>query len=165
MSSAFNPPKTMSQDDVRRVADVRRNVWTAGIGGGVAGVFLGSTGWLGLHHLGKLPKQIKTPNHYALITMGTGALFSFLCSLAAGKNSVQRIGDVFTRGARTPFDDEDVRERYPSSAALHANKADVEDTEARRSRLRATLAKRTPPTPAPDADEAKYGFAPKPPDK
>ena len=28
MSSAFNPPKTMSQDDVRRVADVRREADT-----------------------------------------------------------------------------------------------------------------------------------------
>ena len=158
-------PPQLTADDARRVADVRRDVWTAGLRGAVAGVFIGSTGWLGARHLNVLPKAFRTPNHFSLATMGCGALVSFLSSLAAGKNSVQRIGDVFTRGARTPFDDEDVRERYPSSAALHANKADVEDTEARRSRLRATLAKRTPPTPAPDADEAKYGFAPKPPDK
>ena len=167
MSSAFNPPKTMSQDDVRRVADVRRDVWTAGIGGGIAGVFLGSSGWLGLRHLGKLPKAIRTPNHYALITMGTGALLSFLSSLAAGKNSIQRIGDVFGRGAKVPFDDEDVRERVPYSAALHANRMDVEDTEARRSRRKAGLDARAPPKPksAYEADDDKYGFAPKPPDR
>ena len=33
MTDAFNPPKTLSEDDVRRVADVRRDVWTAGIKG------------------------------------------------------------------------------------------------------------------------------------
>ena len=43
--------------------------------------------------------------------MGCGALVSFLSSLAAGKNSVQRIGDVFSRGAVKPD-----AERRPVSA-------------------------------------------------
>ena len=84
------------------MADVRRDVWTAGLRGAVAGVFIGSTGWLGARHLNLLPKAFRTPNHFSLATMGCGALVSFLSSLAAGKNSVQRIGDVFSRGAVKP---------------------------------------------------------------
>ena len=91
-------PPQLTADDARRVADVRRDVWTAGLRGAVAGVFIGSTGWLGARHLNLLPKAFRTPNHFSLATMGCGALVSFLSSLAAGKNSVQRIGDVFSRG-------------------------------------------------------------------
>ena len=95
-------PPQLTADDARRVADVRRDVWTAGLRGAVAGVFIGSTGWLGARHLNVLPKAFRTPNHFSLATMGCGALVSFLSSLAAGKNSVQRIGDVFSRGAVKP---------------------------------------------------------------
>lgn len=104
-------PPQLTADDARRVADVRRDVWTAGLRGAVAGVFIGSTGWLGARHLNLLPKAFRTPNHFSLATMGCGALVSFLSSLAAGKNSVQRIGDVFSRGAVKPD-----AERRPVSA-------------------------------------------------
>mmetsp|Transcript_15745 Transcript_15745/g.49288 ORF Transcript_15745/g.49288 Transcript_15745/m.49288 type:complete len:163 (+) Transcript_15745:219-707(+) len=99
MSSAFNPPKTLSQDDIRRVADVRRAVWTAGLQGGAAGIFAASSAWYALRRTGRLPVAWRSPNHWMLATFGAGALASFLCSLAAGKNSVQRIGDIFRRGA------------------------------------------------------------------
>lgn len=170
MSKAFTPPSTMSDEDIKRVADVRRDVWTAGIKGAVAGVFVGSTGWQGARYFGKLPKAIRSPNHYALITMGTGALMSFLCSLAAGKNSVKRIGDVFLRGAKVPYvDDEDVREKVPYSALQHETNRDVVDWEARRRGRGEALERHrraTQPPPArTEADSEKYGFAPKPPDR
>ena len=113
-------PPQLTADDARRVADVRRDVWTAGLRGAVAGVFIGSTGWLGARHLNLLPKAFRTPNHFSLATMGCGALVSFLSSLAAGKNSVQRIGDVFSRGAVKPD-----AERRPVSALQLARASSV----------------------------------------
>ena len=97
MTSAFNPPKTLSQDDVKRIADLRRDVWKAGFMGAAGGLVAGYSGW---HVLKKrLPAKLRGPNNAMLATLGTGALLSFLCSLAAGKNSIQRVGDVFRRGA------------------------------------------------------------------
>ena len=73
---------------------------------------------------------------------------SFLCSLAAGKNSVQRIGDVFTRGAKAPD------ERLPISALQH-RRASSESADAVERRRRRDAAR-------PPSDEDRYGFAPKP---
>lgn len=95
----MNPPSTLSDDDIRRVADVRRAVWTAGIQGGLAGVFLGSTSFLLLRRTGRLPASFKTSNDAMLLTLGSGALCSFLAALTAGKNNVHNIADVFKRGA------------------------------------------------------------------
>ena len=81
-------------------------------------------------------------------TMGCGALVSFLSSLAAGKNSVQRIGDVFSRGAVKPD-----AERRPVSALQLAY---TEDLAARRRGRAHALSH--------GDDEARHGFAPKPPD-
>ena len=94
----------------------------------VAGVFIGSTGWLGARHLNVLPKAFRTPNHFSLATMGCGALVSFLSSLAAGKNSVQRIGDVFSRGAVKP----DAERRPVSALQLARANAYRDDLAARR---------------------------------
>ena len=121
-------PPQLTADDARRVADVRRDVWTAGLRGAVAGVFIGSTGWLGARHLNLLPKAFRTPNHFSLATMGCGALVSFLSSLAAGKNSVQRIGDVFSRGAVKP----DAERRPVSALQLARANAYTDDLAARR---------------------------------
>ena len=69
-TDAFNPPKTLSEDGGRRRADVRRDVWTAGIKGAIAGIFVGSTGFLGARALGALPKKLRSPNHFALACFG-----------------------------------------------------------------------------------------------
>ena len=151
MAVGTTPPQ-LTADDARRVADVRRDVWTAGLRGAVAGVFIGSTGWLGARHLNVLPKAFRTPNHFSLATMGCGALVSFLSSLAAGKNSVQRIGDVFSRGAVKPD-----AERRPVSALQLARANAYGDDIAARRRGRAHALSH-------GDDEARHGFAPKPPD-
>lgn len=96
----MNPPATLSDDDIRRVADLRRDVWTAGIQGGLAGIFLGSTSFLVLRRTGRLPASFRTSNDAMLLTLGSGALLSFLAALTAGKNKVHSIADVFQRGAR-----------------------------------------------------------------
>ena len=145
-------PPQLTADDARRVADVRRDVWTAGLRGAVAGVFIGSTGWLGARHLNVLPKAFRTPNHFSLATMGCGALVSFLSSLAAGKNSVQRIGDVFSRGAVKP----DAERRPVSALQLARANAYTDDIAARRRGRAHALSH--------GDDEARHGFAPKPPD-
>lgn len=143
----------LNADDARRVADVRRDVWTAGLKGVVAGLFVGSAGFLGAQRLDLLPKAMRTRNHFSLATMTCGALVSFLSSLAAGKNSVQRIGDVFSRGARKPD-----AERFPIKAAQLARANAYTEDIAQRTRGRQSALLR------PSADEARHGFAPKPPD-
>lgn len=71
----------------------------AGLQGGAAGIFAASSTWYMLQRTGKLPVAWSAPKHWMLATFVSGALASFLCSLAAGKNSVQRIGHIFRRGA------------------------------------------------------------------
>lgn len=71
----------------------------AGLQGGAAGIFAASSTWYMLQRTGKLPIAWSAPKHWMLATFVSGALASFLCSLAAGKNSVQRIGHIFRRGA------------------------------------------------------------------
>ena len=49
--SAFTPPDSMSPDDIKTVADVRRAVWINGMFGLVAGTFTGSFGHFIIHKL------------------------------------------------------------------------------------------------------------------
>lgn len=51
MSRAFSPPDTLSQDDIRTVADVRRAVWINGFFGLGAGTVTGMGGHLLLQTL------------------------------------------------------------------------------------------------------------------
>ena len=51
MSRAFTPPDTLSQDDIRTVADVRRAVWINGLFGLGAGSAIGMIGHLALQTL------------------------------------------------------------------------------------------------------------------
>ena len=53
MSRAFTPPDTMSPDDIRTVADLRRTLWINGIFGMGAGAVTGSVGHLVLQTLQK----------------------------------------------------------------------------------------------------------------
>ena len=53
MSRAFTPPDTLSQDDVRTVADVRRTIWINGLFGLGAGSVVGMLGHIILQSLQK----------------------------------------------------------------------------------------------------------------
>ena len=115
MGSEFNPPPTLSKDDVRRVADVRRDVgagagrptrarsdaltqvWTAGIKGAVAGVFVGSTGWLAARSTGTLPKAFRTPNHFSLARRPRRHSLVFLPHVS---RRVRRVADAAMFGPR-----------------------------------------------------------------
>jgi len=60
MSRAFTPPDTLSQDDIRTVADVRRAVWINGLFGLGAGSAIGMIGHLALQTLQRrhVPKEV-----------------------------------------------------------------------------------------------------------
>ncbi len=125
MSRAFTPPDTMTKEDIRAVADVRREVWK----GGFKGLGIGLVAGFSFHYSlptvcsilkvdvrGKPPKDIGlleevlracgpySRNHRFLFTMMGGAVLSNLLASTAGKNSVWWMHDVFERGKKyTPY--------------------------------------------------------------
>jgi len=110
MSRAFTPPDTMSKDDIRTVADVRRSIWTNGL----TGLGLGSSGALVVHTVASLGMRRglwKLPlnrNTAMLSTMLGGASGSFIMATTAGKNEVHNLHPIFRLGAKEtkkPTDD------------------------------------------------------------
>ena len=109
MSRAFSPPDTLSSEDVRTVADVRRTVWINGIFGLLAGSTSCSLGHVILqkiqtkyvnvepgmdkqrNSLTLMQKMLKPlpplgRNTFLLSLLGGGALGSFIMSTTAGEN-------------------------------------------------------------------------------
>lgn len=98
MTRAFTPPETMSKEDIRKVADVRRDIWTSafwGMGVGSLGCFL-------VHGVARRTKMGATLNrNTALLSFLAGGAFgSFLMATTTGKNEVHKIHDVFTVGSK-----------------------------------------------------------------
>lgn len=113
MSRAFHPPDTLSKEDVRKIADVRRDVWTSGF----KGLFYGSISGYAVHtacrvtHDKVLPDTVKskirqilnkssrhpifTRNTAFLSFMAGGALGSFVLATTTGKNEVHELHDIF----------------------------------------------------------------------
>lgn len=112
---------TLSKDDVKTIADVRRDIWTSGF----KGLAYGSVGGYTLHTLMKycvnslteasrgklsLPGSDK-PVHFNRNTaffsvMAGGALGSFLLATTTGKNKVHHMHDIFEIGKneyKTPY--------------------------------------------------------------
>ncbi|KAL7463868.1 hypothetical protein ACHAXS_004219 [Conticribra weissflogii] len=128
MSRAFNPPDTLSQDNIRTVADVRRTVWINGIFGLGAGSVTGMMSHIILqklqrHYIGdevasdssKIPRKNTGKesgfmyrclrplpplgkNTFLLSLLGGGALGSFVMSTTAGKNAVHLLHPIFQVG-------------------------------------------------------------------
>jgi len=112
MSRAFTPPDTMSKEDVLAVADVRREIWTNGF----KGLFYGSIGGYTMHYVLKqidqrkllikkfssiaIPQMHLSRNTAFLSFMLGGAIGSFGCATAAGKNNVHNMHSVFERGKK-----------------------------------------------------------------
>jgi hypothetical protein len=106
MSSAFTPPDSLSKDDRRTIADVRRAIWINGFLGLGAGTV---TGMAGHFTLQKLQRKYVTAegtrgasdagwmyrclrmlpplgrNTFLLSLLGGGALGSFVSSTTAGE--------------------------------------------------------------------------------
>lgn len=113
MSRAFHPPDTLSKDDVRKIADVRRDVWTSGF----KGLFYGSAAGYGMHTAGRivhdriLPDDTKarirtifnmskkqplfSRNTAFLSFLAGGAFGSFIMATTTGKNEVHELHDIF----------------------------------------------------------------------
>lgn len=130
MSGAFtppNPPDLFSKDDIRTMADVRRNVWVNGI----RGLVLGSLSGYGLHTIARLgaqhqwwkknivniPPQQFTANTAFVSFMLGGALGSYIMAVTAGKNSVHRLHGIFENGTTKPPVKEDNNNKDDLSTA------------------------------------------------
>lgn len=108
MSRAFTPPETLSKEEIRTIADVRREIWTNGFRGLAFGSLAGWTS----HLAAKIASQRFAgarrlfgnvafgPNTAMLSFMSGGALGSFAFATAAGKNSVHHLHPVLENNRR-----------------------------------------------------------------
>mmetsp|Transcript_21058 Transcript_21058/g.38241 ORF Transcript_21058/g.38241 Transcript_21058/m.38241 type:complete len:192 (+) Transcript_21058:164-739(+) len=98
MTRAFTPPETMSKEDIRKVADVRRDIWTAAFWG----MGVGSLGCFALHGVARRTKMGAQLNRNTafLSFLAGGAFGSFLMATTTGKNEVHKIHDVFQVGSK-----------------------------------------------------------------
>ena len=104
MSRSFTPPSTLSKEEIRTIADVRRDIWTNAFYG-MAG---GSVGGLALHavaHLTNKAGLTKLPlgrnTLFAAFFLGS-ACGSFTNATVAGKNQVHNLHPIFEVGAEKP---------------------------------------------------------------
>jgi hypothetical protein len=106
MSRAFHPPDTLSKDDIRTIADVRREIWTnsmKGLGiGTLTGFVAYSIASIGQHRLKlwNLSSTVLNRNTAFLSVLLGGALGSFIMSVTTGKNQVHNLHPIFEIGAR-----------------------------------------------------------------
>lgn len=122
MSSAFTPPDTLTKDDRRTVADVRRTIWKNGFLGLGTGTVTGMVGhmvlqWLqkryvtadGMPVVGRVNDaswvykclRVLPPlgrNTFMLSFLSGGALGSMVLSTTAGKNAVHLLHPIFGLG-------------------------------------------------------------------
>lgn len=104
MSRAFTPPDTLSKDEIRTIADVRRDIWTNafyGLGtGSAAGVIMHTVAGLGnRYNLWKIPVSRNT---LMACFMFGGALGSFVMAVTTGKNEVHNLHPIFEVGSKKP---------------------------------------------------------------
>lgn len=107
MSRAFTPPETLSKEDIRTIADVRRDIWTnafAGLGvGTVAGYILHTSARL-VHQRGIWKLPFLNRNTAFLAVLLGGAVGSFVMATTTGKNEVHQLHSIFQVGATPPRD-------------------------------------------------------------
>jgi hypothetical protein len=138
---------TLSKEDVKTIADVRRDIWTSGF----KGLAYGSAGGYILHTLvrlsvnslseaskGKLilpgsDKPVRFSRNSAFFSvMAGGALGSFILATTTGKNKVHHMHDIFEIGKhehKTPY-----QEAYENAQKARGHVDDV-SPESRRQRL------------------------------
>jgi hypothetical protein len=146
MSKAFTPPDTLSKENIKTIADVRREIWTSGM----TGLAIGSLTGLAFHVILRRPSGIRaffrsrlgtgntsattatTPdyaqkNSLMLFVLLGGTMGSFLSALSAGKNQVHTLHPVFKIGSR---DDGSGHSGRKDDLAMHeigASKDSVEE--------------------------------------
>lgn len=109
MTRAFTPPETMSKEDIRKVADVRRDIWTSAFWG----MGVGSLSCFALHGVAQVAsrrtsmlKGVTLNRNTALLSFLAGGAFgSFLMATTTGKNEVHKIHDVFSVGSKQEYEE------------------------------------------------------------
>ena len=104
MSRSFTPPSTLSKDEIRTIADVRRDIWTASFQGLAGGSFAGLAGHaLASYGASRQWWKFRTNRNtwMASFFLG-GALGSFVMATTTGKNQVHQLHPIFQVGARPP---------------------------------------------------------------
>jgi hypothetical protein len=105
MSRAFHPPDTLSKDDIRTIANVRREIWTNAMKGLAVGTLTGFTGYavasIGHYRfkLWKLSPKALNRNTAILSVLLGGAIGSFVMSVTTGKNQVHHLHPIFSIGS------------------------------------------------------------------
>ena len=104
MSRSFHPPDTLSKEEIRTIADVRRDIWTQsfyGLGYGSIAGFTGHTFISALANRGYLSAKLNR-NTALFSVLAGGALGSFLAATVTGKNQVHNLHPIFQVGAKPP---------------------------------------------------------------
>ena len=113
--------ETLSREDFRRVADVRRAIWRDGMIGLVAGLGLGYAAQAAFRRVAR--PAVWKGQHTGAAVLAGGALGSFLAAMRRGRPEVEAVGDVFLRhSAPDP-------ERFPYEARQHALRLEREASE------------------------------------
>ena len=119
MTRAFTPPETMSKEDIRTVADVRRDIWTSAFWG----MGVGSLSCLALHNVaqiasrrGVILKGATLNRNTALLSFLAGGAFgSFLMATTTGKNEVHRLHPIFEVGSQQEYEQSLIRAQQRES--------------------------------------------------
>mmetsp|Transcript_25874 Transcript_25874/g.38218 ORF Transcript_25874/g.38218 Transcript_25874/m.38218 type:complete len:151 (-) Transcript_25874:205-657(-) len=113
MSRSFTPPDTLSKQEIRTIADVRRDIWTNSFHGMGYGAATGVAGHSILSFLVSrefVPLKMKLNRNTATFTvLLCSSLGSFLAATTTGKNQVHNLHPIFEVGAikRPPLSGED----------------------------------------------------------
>ena len=113
--------ETLSREDFRRVADVRRAIWRDGMIGLVVGCGCGYAGQAA-YRLAARPAFWKGQHTGAAVLVG-GALVSMLAAMRRGGPEVEAVGDVFLRHSAPDA------ARFPYEARQHALRLQAEVAE------------------------------------
>ena len=149
MSRAFNPPSTLSKDEIRTIADVRRDIWTSGF----RGMGYGSFGCLAAHylvklghdrHLYKLPGNPLGRNTAMAAFMIGGTFGAFVASTTTGKNEVHNLHPIYDVGSRKPTQRKEPGDAY---------RKNLERAWERESELKALVRRRTSESMLEDHDD------------
>lgn len=102
MSRSFTPPDSLSKDEIRTIANVRRDIWTSSFQGMGYGSLTGITSHfllsLASNRTGYMAGKFNR-NTGTLFFLGGGALGSFLMATVTGKNEVHQLHPIFEVGA------------------------------------------------------------------
>jgi len=143
MSRAFHPPNSLSKEEIRTIANVRRDIWTNGFYGMAYGSLTGMTGHTVLSVLSNrgLVKNLKLNRNTAMLSFLLGAsLGSFLMASTTGKNQVHNLHPIFDVGKQPPPSSSSDSTPYQTSMAQDADAADRERNRLlRRKTLQQTL--------------------------